>query len=64
MKTNDLGRGLKNDSNFASLREISVMNAINLLSQSGGGLTPMGIILVISLVVVILGMLVFFISRK
>ena len=40
------------------------MNATNLLSQAGGGLTPIGIILVISLVVVILGMLVFFISRK
>ena len=27
MKTNDLGRGLKNDSGFASLREISVLNS-------------------------------------
>ena len=40
------------------------MNATNLLSQATGGLTPMGIILVISVAVVILGMLVFFFSRK
>ena len=41
------------------------MIATNLLSQmTGGGLTPMGMLLFISLSVVILGILVFFFSRK